>query len=129
MPSIKPPLIRLSFVLIAFVLTVSSISANNNNDNKSIRINPEFRISRESNGSVLVSSRNPRNTSVRHEFNDFYADLLIAAYRKQALSVITGNLRKKYNLTEDECRREIKHALNVLAEWNIVLREDVLALP
>jgi len=89
-----------------------------------VQINPELKVNRTSKGSVIVSSRNANGTAVRHEFTDFYADLVLAAYRKQRLDYIENNLRKKYYLSEDDCRREIKHALNVLMEWNIILVTD-----
>ena len=53
--------------------------------------------------------------------------LLMAAYRKQNTEYIITSFSKKYYLSHDECRREIKHALNVLAEWNIVQRDDRIA--
>jgi hypothetical protein len=93
-----------------------------------IHINPEFKIKRVSNGAVIVTTKNPNEVQVKHEFKDFYADLLFAASRKQRMEYITDTLKKKYYLSEDDCRREIKHALNVLAEWNIVLRDNSVAL-
>jgi hypothetical protein len=95
---------------------------------ETIRINPDFKLNRVSNGVVIVTAKNQNENQVKHEFRDFYADLLFAAMRKQRIDYITETLKKKYYLSEDECRREIKHALNVLAEWNIVLRDDAVAL-
>ena len=95
---------------------------------ETIRINPEFKINRVSNGAVIVTTKNPNEVQVKHEFKDFYADLLLAASRKQRMEYITETLMKKYYLSEDDCRREIKHALNVLAEWNIVLKDNSVAL-
>jgi hypothetical protein len=81
-----------------------------------------------SNGDVIVSSKNPEGSELKQRFTDFYADLLLAAYHKQRLDRIVENLGKKYYLSEDECRREIKHAINVLTDWKIILREDQIAL-
>jgi hypothetical protein len=92
-----------------------------------IRLNPDCKVKRLSNGSVIISSKNTEGVEEKHQFNDFYADLLMAAYRKQKTEYILTSFSKKYYLSHDECRREIKHALNVLAEWNIVLRDDRLA--
>ena len=94
---------------------------------KNIRINPEFKISRTSNGKIIVTSLNNPKTEVKHEFSDLYADLLLATYRKQSLDNIAENLRKKYYMSKDECRREIKHAINVLTEWKIIIQEDQIA--
>lgn len=128
MESLKELKIKLfSFVLVIFFIIPSPVSGGND-DEKTIRINPEFKINRISNGSVIVTSRNPGEANVKHEFNDFYADLLMAAYRKQTMGVITDTLRKKYYMSEDECRRELKHAINILAEWKIILRDNDLAL-
>jgi len=87
-----------------------------------IRLNPECKIKRMSNGVVVTSSVNEEGVVEKHEFNDFIADLLMSAYRKQNPDYIIENFSKKYALSKDECRREIKHALNVLSEWNIVER-------
>jgi len=43
------------------------------------------------------------------------------------MGVIVNTISKKYYYSYEECRREIKHALNVLSDWNIVLRDDKLA--
>jgi hypothetical protein len=98
----------------------SSLEAN-------IKLNPDCKIKRMSNGTVIVSTMNKEGIEVKHNFTDFYADLLMAAYRKQNTRFILDSFSRKYYLSEDDCRREIKHALNVLAEWNIVLRDNQIA--
>jgi hypothetical protein len=112
--------------VLAFLITIPTDSEAFQDE--TIRINPEFKINRVSNGAVIVTTKNPNEVQVKHEFKDFYADLLFAASRKQRMEYITETLKKKYYLSEDDCRREIKHALNVLAEWNIVLRDNTVAL-
>lgn len=89
-----------------------------------ITLNPAFKIKRLSNGNVVVSNTQQDGIIVKHEFNELYADLIMAAYRKQRMTVIINNLSKKYYLSQDECRREVKHALNELTEWQIVVRDD-----
>jgi hypothetical protein len=128
MKSVRQLTVNLLSLLIALVLVFPVSAGGESNERKHIRLNPEFKINRNSNGSVTVTSKNAGEKHVKHEFNDFYADLLMAAYRKQSIGNITETLRKKYYLTEDECRRELKHALNTLIEWKIVLRDDNLAL-
>jgi len=44
------------------------------------------------------------------------------------MEFIADTIGKKYYLSQDDCRREIKHAINILVEWDIVLREDQIAL-
>ncbi|HEX2395558.1 MAG TPA: hypothetical protein VHI78_09430 [Bacteroidales bacterium] len=125
MESIKQSGIKLFAITMVLAIVMPFPVAGGNNDDKSIRLNPEFKINRNSNGTVTVTSRNPEESNVRHEFSDFYADLIMGAYRKQSLNTITDTLRKKYYLSEDECRRELKHALNTLYEWRIILRDDL----
>jgi hypothetical protein len=91
-----------------------------------IRINPEYKITRASDGSVIVTSKNPQS-EFRQQFTEFYADLLLAAYRKQSMNYIVESLRHKYYMSEEECRREIKHAVNTLSEWKIILKDKDLA--
>jgi hypothetical protein len=93
-----------------------------------IKLNPDYQLKRMSNGEVVVTSRNPNENAVKHTFTDLYADLLLGLYRRQDVNFIIGSLAKKYYLSDDECRREIKHAVNVLSEWNIILRQDQMAL-
>ncbi len=92
-----------------------------------IKINPDCKIKRMSNGDVIVYAKDQGGADVKHQFNDFYADLLMAAYRKQRIEFIVDTFSKKYYLSEADCRREIKHALNILGEWNIVIRDDQIA--
>jgi hypothetical protein len=89
-----------------------------------IKLNPDCKVKRLSNGSVIISAKNTEGVEEKHQFSDFYADLLMAAYRKQKTDYIITSFSKKYYLSQDDCRREIKHALNVLAQWNIVQRDD-----
>lgn len=93
-----------------------------------ISINPDYKVSRNSNGSVVVTSLKPDDKSVKHVFTDLYADILLAANRKMDVEAMGNLLKKKYYLSEDDCRREIKHALNKLSEWNIIIREDKMAM-
>jgi hypothetical protein len=117
------------FLVLAFAFSLnagegissgSSLEAN-------IKLNPDCKIKRMSNGTVIVSTMTKEGIEVKHNFTDFYADLLMAAYRKQNTRFILDSFSRKYYLSEDDCRREIKHALNVLAEWNIVLRDNQIA--
>jgi hypothetical protein len=93
-----------------------------------ITLNPDCKIKRMSNGMVIVTTNNQEGLVVKHQFTDLYADLLMAVYRKQRVNMIINNISKKYYLSQDDCRREIKHAINVLIEWNIVLRNEQFAL-
>jgi hypothetical protein len=93
---------------------------------KTMKLNPNYKVNRLPKGAVLVSGISAEGTEIKHEFKDFYADLIMAAYRKQSLVNVENNLQKKYYLSEDDCRRELKHALNVLTEWNIILVNDRL---
>jgi hypothetical protein len=118
--------------LLVFMLMLSLFSFNGDSTGASslddvIRLNPDCKVKRLSNGSVIISAKNTEGVEEKHQFSDFYADLLMAAYRKQKTEYILTSFSKKYDLSRDECRREIKHALNVLAEWNIVQRDDRIA--
>jgi len=118
-------LLVLILMLSLFSLSGDSPGASSLDD--VIRLNPDCKVKRLSNGSVIISAKNLEGVEEKHQFTDFYADLLMAAYRKQKTEYILTTFSKKYYLSRDECRREIKHALNVLAEWNIVARDDRMA--
>ncbi len=95
-------------------------------DNTIIKINPEFKLKRSSNGIVILSSIK-NGTESKYEFSDLYADILLAAYRKQRLSYILKTVIKKYAYSEEDGRREIKHAINVLRNWNMIIIEPQMA--
>lgn len=119
-----------TFWILVVILTLFSFSsgfAGSPAVDDVIRLNPDCKVKRLSNGSVIILSKNTEGIEEKHQFTDFYADLLMAAYRKQKTDYILDSFSKKYYLSKDECRREIKHALNVLAEWNIVQRDDRVA--
>jgi hypothetical protein len=117
-----------SFFMFLLFLTMSVFAGNAGSSiDNNVKLNPECKIKRLSNGSVIVVSKNEEGAEVKHQFTDFYADLLMAYYRKQHTDFILASFSKKYFLSEDECRREIKHALNILSEWNIVLHDDRIA--
>jgi hypothetical protein len=117
----------LVFLIMLSLLSFSGDSTGASSLDNVIKLNPDCKVKRLSNGSVIISSRNMEGVEEKHQFTDFYADLLMAAYRKQKTEYIIASFSKKYYLSHDECRREIKHALNVLAEWNIVQRDDRIA--
>jgi hypothetical protein len=125
-----PQMIRISGIIIFMMLL--SFPAHSGSSDKSfydgsIKLNPECKVKRLSTGDVLVFTKNDNGTDIEHKFTDFYADLIMAAYRKQRTEFIVDSLGKKYYLSEDDCRREIKHALNVLIEWKILYRDDQVA--
>jgi len=114
--------------LLVFMILFSLFSFDNaRSADDLIKLNPDCKVKRLSNGSVIISAKNTEGVEEKHQFTDFYADLLMAAYRKQKTEYILTSFSKKYYLSREDCRREIKHALNVLAEWNIVQRDDRMA--
>ncbi len=123
-------IIRFSGLYVFMVLATLPAHAGNNDKsfyNGSIKLNPDCKVKRLSTGDVIVFTKDKAGTDVQHKFTDFYADLIMAAYRKQRTEFIVDSLGKKYYLSEDDCRREIKHALNVLSEWKILYRDDQVA--
>jgi hypothetical protein len=126
------PMRILRFSGILLFLAVISLCVEAGNPPKSsydvnIRLNPACKLKRMSTGEVIVFAKDKEGADVKHQFTDFYADLLMAAFRKQRIDYIVDTFSKKYYLSEDDCRREIKHAVNVLSEWNILLREEQIA--
>ena len=114
--------------LLVFMILFSLFSFDNGKSaDDLIKLNPDCKVKRLSNGSVIISAKNTEGVEEKHQFTDFYADLLMAAYRKQKTEYILTSFSKKYYLSREDCRREIKHALNVLAEWNIVQRDEMVA--
>jgi hypothetical protein len=114
--------------LIAFSYRGEAMDTTGSFYSSDIRLNPACKIKRMSNGEVFVTAKSFQGDVVTHKFKDFYADLLMAAYRQQRMDYIVTTFSKKYYLSQDDCRREIKHAVNVLAEWNIVVKKDQIAL-
>jgi hypothetical protein len=118
---------------ILFFLMLMSLGINAGDTSRTfnevdIQLNPQCKIKRFSNGEVLITSKNQEGLEVKHKFTDFYADLLLAAYHKQHMEFMLNTFSKKYTLSQDDCRREIKHAINVLVDWNIIVRDNKIAL-
>ena len=120
-------IIGMIILLVIISLSVNAGPSPNSFYEGTIKLNPDCKIKRLSNGGVIVFTKNLEGIIEKQEFTDFYADLLIAAYRKQRIEYILNTFAKKYYLSQEDCRREIKHAINVLTEWNIVLHEDTMA--
>lgn len=95
-------------------------------DKDALVINPAYKIKRMSTGLVIAYSDQKDGESVRHEFQNIYADVLLGALRKQSVNQLIPILARKYYYPVDECRREIKHAVHVLEEWEILLSDDIL---
>jgi len=123
-------ILRFSGIFV-FIMLISFSADSGGSDksfyNGSIVLNPDCKVKRMSSGEVLVFAKDKDGVEVKHQFTDFYADLIMAAYRKQRIEFIVDSLSKKYYLSEDDCRREIKHAVNVLSEWKILYRDDQVA--
>jgi hypothetical protein len=102
---------------------------NNNPPAGNVRFNTDYRIKRMSNGEVIVLSKSQSKEQFSQRFKDLSADLILGLYRNQSMDYIMTSIAKKYYLTKDECRREVKSAINVLVEWNIIIRENPLLSP
>jgi hypothetical protein len=117
---------RKMFIISLFSLFVYFSVFASDFENIIIKLNPEYKLKRSSNGVVILSAIN-NGEKTEHKFTDLYADIILAAYRKQRLGYIMRMVTKKYAYSEEDCRREIKHALNVLIDWNIIIREPQMA--
>jgi hypothetical protein len=112
-------------VALVFVFqSFSSFASNYMDESDILKINPEYKIKRFPNGKVMVYSSLDNGEKVVLDFTDFNADILLAALRKQRLGSVMLNLSRKYGLSEDECRRKVKHSINVLEEWEIILQTE-----
>jgi hypothetical protein len=113
-----------TFVLLFGVQYLSVSALGFFDDSDILKINPEFKIKRYSNGTVIAYAFREDGEKVELDFKDFNADVLLAAIRKQRVENVILNLSRKYRLSEDECRRNLKHSINVLEEWDIIISGD-----
>jgi hypothetical protein len=109
-----------TIVALLFMVSIGSAFCGPVDDADIISLNPAYKLKRMSNGEVIIYSSNEVNGNNNLSFENFYADLLLAAYRNQRMGSIVKTFSEKYFLSDDECRREVKHALNVLSEWDII---------
>lgn len=110
-------IILLSFSEVLNAHTPSSLT----NDRYKLKLNPDYKIKRLSTGVVIAYSNSANGEIIRHEFENIYAEVLLGAVRKQTVDQLISAISRKYYYQEDECRREIKHAVHVLQEWNILI--------
>ncbi len=116
----------LLFVFITIIIslnTYASIPEITTGDRDALLINPAFKIKRMSTGIVIAYSKQSEGEAIRHEFDNLYADVLLGAVRKQSIRQLIPILARKYYYGLDECRREIKHAVHVLEEWEILVSD------
>jgi len=125
----KPVNKQITFLLLfAFVFTFIHASAMTSFSNDDIlHLNPLYKLKRMSTGEVIIYTKDQQPSESDFSFNEFYADVLLAAYRNQRVEYFVKTISEKYYLSDDECRRELKHAINVLSEWNIILMDRELA--
>ncbi len=116
----------LAFILLFAFEASSSALTNFFDDTDVIKINPAYKIKRFSNGQVIAYTSVDNGEKIEYNFTDFNGDILLSAIRKQKLNAVIINLSRKYGLTEMECRRMVKHSLNVLEEWGIIMQRDEL---
>lgn len=115
-------------MVVAFVFIISKASAMPSFSNDDVlQLNPIYKLKRMSTGEVIIYGKDQQPAESNLSFFDFNADVLLAAYRKQRVEYIVRTMSEKYYLSEDECRRELKHAINVLSEWDIIMLDGKLA--
>jgi hypothetical protein len=116
------------FLLFSFVFTLfRALPADSFSDDDVLRLNPIYKLKRMSNGEVIIYEKDQEPSESNLSFYDFNADVLLAAFRNQRVEYVIKTMSDKYYLSDDECRRELKHAVNVLSEWDIVLMDSNLA--
>ncbi|MBN2214598.1 MAG: hypothetical protein JW723_10160 [Bacteroidales bacterium] len=119
----------LVFAFLSFFYSESTASSNSgiaSGERDALVLNPAFKVKRMSTGVVIAYSNQTGGKAVMHEFENLYADVLLGAVRKQSVNQLIPILARKYYFEIDECRREIKHAVHVLEEWEILVSNDVL---
>lgn len=117
---------KVFLLIVTLVFTYQSFSSaamNFLDESDFLKINPAYKIKRFGNGKVIAYA-SLDGEKIEHDFTDFNADILLAAIRKQRLSSVILNLSRKYGLSEDECRRKVKHSINVLEAWDILIQRN-----
>ena len=116
-------LIYIQLILFLCVGALTPANGQSTGESHILRVNPEYKIKRLSTGTVIATKNLANGEVVEHKFDELYADVLLAAYRRQSVRQILPVITKKYYFDKDECRREIKHVINVLTDWDILLNE------
>ena len=122
------PRVLLFFCMSIFLLSGTFASSPNNlltDEGTKITINPEFKFKRLSNGTVEMYRIKDKDQK-KYRFTDFNADILLSAYRRLSLDQMISILSRKYDLSTEECRRQLKHSVNILEDWGIVLKNGNL---
>ena len=112
----------IQFVIVISFLVGGANYAYSENEDETVKFNTEYKIKRIPNGKVTVYSVSNEGEKEEYEFEDFNADVVLFVYRKLSIKQISLNLARKYYLSEDESRRNVKKALNILEYWGIVSR-------
>ena len=70
---------------------------------------------------VIVRLDQTGKSGVEYRFNEFYADLVLLASEQNTFQEIVTALAGKYELSNDDCRRKVKHSVNVLSDFGILV--------
>ncbi len=114
-------LIIMSVLLFSGQLMMANGLSRIYDDSQVLKINPNYKIKRLSTGIVIATTNLGNGQTVTHEFHDISAEVLLAAIRRQPVRLIIPVIARKYYIDLDESRREVKHAINVLTEWDILV--------
>ena len=115
------PGIKIICPLCLLVILTFSAFLIENTGGSNIRFNPEYKLKSNS-GTVTVYTFTEKGDKVEYVFNKFHADVVLLVYRRLDLAKITEIMSKKYDMSEKECRRNVKMTLNTLELWDIVIR-------
>lgn len=107
----------------AVLLTTTSASSLEPSASGLVRFNKEYKIKRSSR-IVTVYKLSDDGDRIEYALDEFGSDLVLLVYRRISEQAIINSLAKQYHISKQESRRNVKVSLNILEEWDIVLREE-----
>lgn len=107
----------------AVLLATTSASSLEPSVSGLVRFNKEYKIKRTSR-IVTVYKLSDEGDRIEYALDEFSSDVVLLVYRRISEQAIVNSLAKQYHISKQHSRRNVKMSLNILEEWNIVLREE-----
>jgi len=114
-----------SIFVAASGIPIDNLLKNKNTEfNKTIRLNPAFRIKNISTNKIELFCYLPNGTLLSHHFSEFEADIFRQIEDGNNFSSLNFNLAKAYHLPESKCKEKLIKSLKELKKGNLIYSGD-----
>lgn len=92
------------------------------------RLNPAFRVNEVSANEVELYTHLSNGEVLKHRFSGLEADLLHHISNERKLDTTTPSLAKKYNLSVENCHKQVNQFIQEFSEAKLIFRGEKMLL-